>query len=206
MKKCLVWLVVIGLMGQGALSWSQGLHGTHVPGFDSAQVLAKEAWPRFNAVYLAPTQLAFNKQWLKDRGQKISSAEREKLQAEYTQLMDKNLRERLSKSGWQLQPKPGPGTLSLSARISDFFLNAPDVEPTISKSYVRVAGFARVEFTLAQTDGEVLAQLTDYSETHEKPGGQLGLTNRGLNRWDFGHLMQRWSTRLTEFLPEPAKT
>ncbi len=204
--KYVVTIAFMGLMGLAAQGWSHTLNTTKVPGFDSAELLAKEAWPRFNAIYLAPTQLAFNKQWLKDRGQRISNSELERLQAQYAQLMDKNLREGLSKSGWQIQPTPGPDTLTLSANLTEFFLNAPDVEPSISKSYVRVAGFARVEFTLSQTDGAVLVKLTDYSETHEKPGGQLGLTNRGLNRWDFGHLMQRWSTRLTEFLPAPVKT
>ncbi|HMW71136.1 MAG TPA: hypothetical protein PKD17_04915, partial [Cellvibrionaceae bacterium] len=108
MNKYFVSMAFIGLMGLGPLGWCSGLSAAKVPGFDSAQVLAKEAWPHFNAIYLAPTQLAFNKQWLKDRGQKISSAEREQLQAQYSELMDKNVRERLRARGWQLQPAPGP--------------------------------------------------------------------------------------------------
>ncbi len=174
-----------------------------VRGFDQAQVLAKETWPRFNAIYLAPSQLAFNHQWLKGPGRKLSSSERSTLQAQYEGLFNQKLRQRLTEDGWPISAEPGPGTLTIATRVSDFFLNAPDLEPTISKSYVRVAGFARVEFTLLNTEGKPLASLSDYSQTNEKPGGQLGLTNRGLNRWDFGHLMQCWATRLGEFLPPP---
>lgn len=205
MRKYLLSLLFMTASGAPLSGWCEALSEAKVPGFDQAQTVSPQAWPAVQAIYLEPISLSFNPQWLKDR-RTISSAEREKLQAQYSALMDKNLRQQLSAKGWALRDKPGPDTLSLHTEVTELFLNAPDLEPTISKSYVRVAGSARVAFTLKQADGTPLAHLSDYSETNEKPGGKLGLTNRGLNHWDFAHLMQRWSTRLGEFLPPPAKT
>ncbi|HEY6530557.1 MAG TPA: hypothetical protein VIZ65_17845 [Cellvibrionaceae bacterium] len=86
----------------------------------------------------------------------------------YCTLMDKTVRERLIKRGWVIKDPDGPNTLTLSTRLNDFYINAPDFGPVTSKNFASVAGHATVAFELTQADGSRFAHLSDVSETNEK--------------------------------------
>jgi hypothetical protein len=193
-----LWLIAFCCLPMGA--GATDLVEQKVQGFDRAQVLPAYRLNGANTIYIATPKLFFNKQWLNDYSRNSSATERAKLAAHYCTLMDKILRERLIKRGWLIRDAPGQNTLTLSTQLNDFYINAPDFGPVISKNFVRVAGHARVAFELTQADGSSLAHLSDFSETSEKPGGKLALTNRGMNHWDFQYLMQRWSDRLEQYL------
>jgi Protein of unknown function (DUF3313) len=196
----LMFGLLLSLCGAAGFAYSEELKPNKAEGFDRVQVVPGQNFKTYKTIYLAPTQLTFNKQWLNDNRGTLSDHEREKLAIQYSKLMDESLQKQLSKGGWHISATPSPDILIVIPRLSDFFINAPDMGDSISKSYVRVAGHARVEFEVKQADGKVLAQLSDFSETNERPGGKLAQTNRGLNFWDFRHLMTRWSDRLGQFL------
>lgn len=181
-------------------AYATELAAIKIKGFDKASVVPGQKFANFKDIYLAPTQLTFNSQWLSDHRHDISAKERDALAAQYAKLMDESLRTRLTTQGWQLAAAPAANVLVISPQVNEFFLNAPDIGVGISKSFVYVAGHGRVDFTLALADGRVLAQLSDFSQTHERGGSKLSQTNRGLNLWDFRQLMQRWSDRLGQFM------
>lgn len=199
MHSLLVGLLIC-LCGAAGFAYSEELKPNKAEGFDRVQVVPGQNFKAFKSIYIAPTGLTFNKQWLNDNRDTLSNTDREKLAIQYSKLMDESLQKQLSKGGWQISTNPCADCLVVVPRLSDFFINATDMGVSISKNFVRVAGHARVEFEVKQVDGTVLAQLSDFSETNERPGGKLAQTNRGLNLWDFRHLMTRWSDRLGQFL------
>jgi hypothetical protein len=180
--------------------WATELVNIKARGFDQAMIASGQVLARKKELYLVPTQLAFNQQWLNDHRISISIKEREALAVQYANLMDESLKKRLVARGFTLASAPGPDNLVLTPRISGLFINAPDLSVGINKTFVRVAGHGRVDFTLTQADGTVLAQLSDFSQTDEHGASNLTQTNRGINLRDFRQLMERWSDRLGQFL------
>ena len=88
MRTYLLSLLFMTACGAPLAAWCEALSEAKVRGFDQAQTVSLQAWPAVQAIYLEPISLSFNPQWLKDR-RTISPAEREKLQAQYSALMDK---------------------------------------------------------------------------------------------------------------------
>jgi Protein of unknown function (DUF3313) len=193
-----MWALLLCLCG--AVTSAEDLKPNTAEGFDRVQVVPGQDFKAFKSIYIAPTQLTFNPQWLSNYRGTLWDKERAKLAAEYSTLMDESLHQQLSKGGWHISTTPNPESLVITPRLVDVFINAPDIGVGIRKSFVRVAGHARVHFQVQRADGTVLAQLSDFSETNDRAGFKRAQTNRGLNLWDFRHLMQRWSARLGQFL------
>ncbi|MFC3079970.1 DUF3313 family protein [Phenylobacterium terrae] len=175
----------------------------------------------YTKVMLDPTEVAFQKNWLRDYNRdlvdptnRISEAEAEKLLAAARTGFEETFRKAYSDGGFEVVTSPGPDVLRVRTAVIDLRVTAPDVNNTAGmRVYARDAGAATVVLEARDSQsGALLGRAVDRRTAGD--GGAL-LRTKFSNRHDFGQLFKRWAESsvagLNELkarppLPEPITT
>src|SRR5258708_17022256 len=96
-------------------------------------------------------------------------------------------------AGFEIVETPGPGVLRVSAKVTDMFVNAPDiVSPGYPRSVVRDAGEANLSLEVRDAvDGRALARVSHHAIARETPRGNYA--SDPLNSFWMETVFQRWA-------------
>jgi len=96
-------------------------------------------------------------------------------------------------AGFEIVETPGAGVMRVSAKVTDMFVNAPDiVSPGYPRSVVRDAGEANLSLEVRDaTDGRALARVAHHAIARETPRGNYA--SDPLNSFWMETVFQRWA-------------
>jgi len=96
-------------------------------------------------------------------------------------------------SGFELVETPGAGVMRVSARVTDLFVNAPDiVSPGYARNVTRDAGEATLSLEARDAvDGKALARVSHHAIARQTP--RANVANDPANSLWMETLYQRWA-------------
>lgn len=180
-------------------SWD-GLIEVKSKRMDAAFLLPGADFRPYTKVIVDPTQVAFNKDWLKDTNQsrpRLTSQVTEEQAADILAAARSNFddifREAFTKAGYAVVTAPAPDTMRVSTAVINLYLNAPDtMSADRSRTYTANAGEATLVMEVRDSQtGALLARVVDRRETMRSATPQL--TTRVSNTSDFRRLFKDWA-------------
>jgi hypothetical protein len=188
----------VALAASQPASWD-GLTRVKSKKADAVYLLPGADFRAYTKVQLDPTEVAFQKNWLRDYNDqtmglssRISDAEAKKLLGQVRTGFEDIFRDAYTKAGYQVVTEPGPDVLRVRTAVANLRVNAPD-RPTASRSrtYSREAGEATLILEARDsTSGALLGRAVDA-----RLAGDTGpyMRNSVTNRSDFSRLFKSWA-------------
>jgi len=179
-------------------SWD-GLVEVKPKRMDAAFLLPGADFRPYTKVMIDPTQVAFQKDWLRrmndnrDLSRHVSQQDAEKILAAARTGFDEVFAEEFGKSSYGVVTAPGPDVLRVSTAVANLYINAPDVDgPGRSTSFTTEAGEATlfVEVRDSQS-GALLGRVIDRRDTQGTAGPMQA--NRATNTAEFRALFRNWA-------------
>src|SRR4029453_17133082 len=124
---------------------------------DEVYLRPESDFRRYTKVMLLPWQVAFAKNWLKDMNdhriavlQGTSPQDAENIAQEMGAGLEKAFARAFQNSGYEIVATPAPDVLSVSVRLGDVYVNAPDSVTLAlpSRVYTTAAGRATLSFEI----------------------------------------------------------
>lgn len=154
----------------------------------------------YRQVLLDPIQVAFDKQWSKER-RDIDADERERIRNGLAEEFHKVFTEELQKNGgYQVVTAVGPDVLRVTAAIVDLYVTAPDINtPGRTRTYAVSSGHMTLIAELRDAEsGAILARAADRREAMDNM--TLQWTTRASNTADARQILKRWASVLRKGL------
>ena len=164
----------------------------------------------YSKVIIDPTQVAFNKDWMKQMNQssrgasrKIEQEDADKILAAAQENFDDIFREAFTKAGYAVVTEPGPDVLRLSTAVVNLYVNAPDtMSAGRSRTYTTDAGEATLVIEARDSmTRALLGRVLDRRETRSA-GGSVQMASSVTNMSDFRALFKQWAAISTKGLEE----
>lgn len=165
----------------------------------------------YQKVGLAPCQVSFRKNWMRDQNQdrlgldnRVTQRDMDRIISGLSEECDKFFREAL------LQDPPydlvesfqqGEPVLVIVPAIVNLDVTAPDLR-TAGRSYSFAASAGEMTLVLDVIDGTTRQSLAQVADRQQDPdfGGTIQWTNSVTNRSDADRILKAWSSRLREGL------
>jgi hypothetical protein len=182
-------------------------------GLDKAFLLPGADFSGYKKVIIAPSEVAFQKNWLRDMNNNSMSPSRrlgdkdaQKIIAAARSGFDEIWIEAFKAAGYEVVTEPGNDVLKLVPSVFDLYINAPDnMAIGRSQSYTVEAGEAALSLDIRDSiNGTLLGRAID-KRTAGSDMGRLQWTTSVSNRSDFGILFKSWANRAVKSLGELAK-
>ena len=180
-------------------SWD-GLIEVKAKRMDAAFLLPGADFRPYTKVIIDPTQVAFQKDWLKDTNRsrprltsQVTEQDAAEILAAARSNFDDIFREAFTKAGYPVVTVPAPDVMRVSTAVINLYLNAPDpMTADRSRTYTANAGEATLVMEVRDSQtGALLARVVDRRETLQNPTPQLA--NRVTNKSDFRLLFKDWA-------------
>jgi len=180
---------------------------------DQAYLLPGADFSKYKKVIIAPAEVAFQKNWLRDmKNQSVSLSHRitdkdaVKILEAARSGFDEIWAEAFKASGYEVVTTPGVDVLKLVPGVFDLYINAPDVpQAGRSSSYTVEAGEAGLVLDVRDSISGTLLGRTVDKRTAGTDLGRLQWTTSVSNRADFGLLFKTWAKNTAAGLNELAK-
>jgi hypothetical protein len=182
-------------------------------GLDKAFLLPGADFSGYKKVIIAPSEVAFQKNWLRDinnqsmsLSRRLSDKDAQKIIEAARSGFDEIWIEAFKKAGYEVVTVPGSDVLKLVPSVFDLYVNAPDtMDSGRNKSYTVEAGEAALSLDIRDSvSGTLLGRAIDR-RTAGTDMGQLQWTTSVSNRSDFGILFKSWANQAAKSLGELAK-
>jgi hypothetical protein len=180
---------------------------------DEAFLLPGADFSGYKKVIIAPSEVAFQKDWLRDMNnrsmgisRRLSDKDAQKIIEAARSGFDEVWAEAFSSSGYQVVTTPGDDVLKLVPGVFNLYVNAPDIQTgSRSKSYTVEAGEASLLLDVRDSvSGALLGRVIDR-RTAGVDMGRMQWTTSVSNRSDFRQLFKRWAKIASDGLSELAK-
>ena len=180
-------------------SWD-GLIEVKAKRMDAAFLLPGADFRPYAKVIIDPTQVAFQKDWLKDTNRsrprltsQVTEQDAAEILAAARSNFDDIFHEAFTKAGYPVVTAPAPDVMRVSTAVINLYLNAPDLMTADrSRTYTANAGEATLVMEVRDSQtGALLARVVDRRETMQNPTPQLA--NRVTNTSDFRTLFKDWA-------------
>lgn len=158
----------------------------------------------YNKVQIAPSTVAFKKNWKRDynRGAvSLSSKVRDKdvirIKESVAELLDEVFLEELTRdSGYPIVKQASEGTLLIRPAIINLDVHAPDIQSASRRTtYTDDSGSATLYLELYDAvSGEILARIIDSKVAGDR--GYYQWSNRVSNRADARRVIRKWAQTL----------
>lgn len=166
---------------------------------DSMYVLPGADFRGYTKVMLDPTEVAFQRNWLRDFnrntmsvGQRISDADAARILEQARTGFEEIFTRAYTEAGYQVVTQPGEDVLRVRTGVLNLSVTAPDqMSAGRSRTFARDAGQATVVFEVRDSlSGAVLGRAID-----SRTAGDNGtfIRNRVTNRADFERLFRIWA-------------
>ena len=152
----------------------------------------------FRKVMIDPVQVEFSRNWLRNVNDpryvaRVRPDDARRIAAETTANLNVIIADAFKARGYEIVAAPGPGVLRLSARVTELYVNAPDVfPPGNTRSFARDAGEATLLLDVRDSvGGETLALIVD----HDTATDMMRLTRATSvsNTFWFDGMYKRWA-------------
>jgi hypothetical protein len=177
---------------------------------DQAYLLAGADFSGYTKVMIAPAEVAFQKDWLRNMNnrspsfsQRIEDKDAKEILDAARSGFDEIWAEAFKAAGYEVVSAPGDGVLKLVPSVFDLYINAPDVTTAVrTKSYTVEAGRASLSLDVRDSvSGALLGRTIDKRIVGDN-AGRLEWTTRVSNRADFNILFKRWAKTAAEGLDD----
>lgn len=188
-------------------SWD-GLVEVKPKRMDAAFLLPGADFRPYTKVMIDPTQVAFQKDWMKrmndtrDLSRRVSQEEADQILAAARTNFDEVFAEEFAKAGYAVVQARGADVLRVSTAVVNLYINAPDVGTSArSTTYTTEAGEATlfVEVRDSQS-GALMGRVLDRKETRGIAGPTQA--NRATNAAEFRNLFRAWAGTTIQGLEE----
>jgi len=189
-------------------SWD-GLVEVKAKRMDAVYLLPGADFRPYTRLMIDPTQVAFQKDWLKEQNRERVSPSRRVTESDAAEILaaarsnfDDIFREAFEKAGYTVVTAPGPDVLRVATAVVNLYLNAPDtMSPGRSRTYTANAGEATLVIEVRDSStGALLGRVLDRRETNES--GYAQLSNSVTNLADFRALFKQWAGTAAKGLEE----
>lgn len=170
--------------------------------FDFVFVGEGERIPRFETVFIEPTEVSLSDYWLREHRGDYTDRDLTRIHENYGRLLNEALSEGLIEhTGLVVTNNRAEADMVLRPKLKDLNIYGPDLStPDLRRYYVQEAGNATFDLVLLSPDDRVIAQFVDHREAYPMAGDRLEWTNRVTNYRRFSHLMDRWTRNLSTYL------
>lgn len=189
-------------------SWD-GLVEVKAKRMDAVYLLPGADFRPYTRLMIDPTQVAFQKDWVKEQNRERVSPSRRVTESDAAEILaaarsnfDDIFREAFQKAGYTVVTAPGPDVLRVATAVVNLYLNAPDtMSPGRSRTYTANAGEATLVIEVRDSStGALLGRVLDRRETTES--GYAQLSNSVTNLADFRALFKQWAGTAAKGLEE----
>lgn len=170
--------------------------------------LAPEADFRpYTKVMLDPSEMAMEKNWLRDQRRSASGLGSEATQSDIVRALEAGKKqfdgyfaEAFTKAGFTIATAPGPDVVRIRSGVIDIDVVSPDVSTGRTRSYSEEAGAGTL--VVEVRDSVTNALLGRAIERRIAGDNGPWVRNRASNRADFDRLFRRWAEASAEGLVE----
>jgi len=193
----LIMMAAAAAADEAPESWD-GLVQVKPKRMDAAYLLPGADFRPYTKLMIDPTQVAFNKDWMKsinddtrDMSRKVTDADAAKILEAARSNFDDVFQEAFQKAGYEVVKTPGPDVLRVLTAVANLYLNAPDtLTPGRSRTYTANAGEATLILEVRDSvTGALLARAFDRRQTRDSMGSTSSVTNVN----DFRALFGQWA-------------
>jgi hypothetical protein len=211
---CLISIfTTVTVFAQSAGGEADALVKIKVKRVDKAFLLPGADFSTYKKVIIAPSEVSFQKNWLRDINNQRMSPSRQIKDSDVKKIIeiarsgfDEIWAEGFKAAGYEVVTTPGEGVLKLVPSVFDLFVNAPDVlEPGRTYNYTVEAGEAALSLDVRDSvSGTLLGRIID-KRIAGNGTNSLQWTTSVSNRSDFGHLFKTWAKIAADGLGQLAK-
>jgi hypothetical protein len=166
--------------------------------FDAVYLLPGADFRAYSKIMLDPTEVAFEKNWLRDYNdqadfsRRLSQSDAQEMLGEVQQGFEEIFRKTLAAAGLQIVQAPGPDVMRVRTGVLNLRVVAPDVmAPGRSVTFSREAGQATLVVEARDSlSGALLGRAVDSRIVGD---GAPYRRNSVTNRSDFERLFQQWA-------------
>jgi len=172
----------------------------HVPSrrFDAVYLLPGADFRNYTKVMLDPTEVAFEKDWLRDYNtqapfsQRLSDAQAQRMLGTVQSGFEDIFRRAYADAGYQITETPGPDVLRVRTAVLNLSVAAPDtMSAGRSRTFSREAGGASVVIEVRDSQSNALLGRAVDSQIVGDDGTLI--RNSVTNRSDFQRVFTRWA-------------
>jgi hypothetical protein len=178
--------------------WSQaGLQRVDMRGMDVAYVRPGANLAQYRSVLLRPVSISFQRNWERSiadsSGSRIPARDLQHVVDDLSTAVHAQVARELERGGYTLADAPGPDVLEIDLRVTELFLNAPDLPSAAqTRSYTQNFGEMNLVADLRDSQsGEVLMSVLDRNLGRDF--NQFRRTTRVENAHEVGLAAQSWA-------------
>jgi hypothetical protein len=175
-----------------------GLAAVHAKNLDKFYVLPNANLAGYNKVMIDPVQVELSKEWYRSVNDpryvaRIRPDDARRIANDTTASAGGIIAGAFKARGYEIATAPATGVLRLTPRITDLYVNAPDVYPPgITRSFARDAGEATLILEARDAvNGTLLAVVVDHGTAQDMM--RLTRATQVSNTFWFDGLYQRWA-------------
>ena len=188
-----------GAVGPTAPVMHDGLVPVQSRNLDKFYVRPDTNLAGYSKVMIDPVQVEFSKEWYGSVNDsryvaRIRSEDAQRIADETTSNAGSIIADAFKARGYEIATAPGAGVLRLSPRVTELYVNAPDVfPPGVTRSFARDAGEATLVLEARDAvSGTLLAVIVDHGTAQDMMRFTQA-TNVSNTFW-FDGLYKRWAT------------
>lgn len=178
---------------------------SHSQYFDRVLLPPGAILPAFSKVYIELPEVSMSDYWLKSFRGDYTERDLERIKTSYSKMLKESLGEQLAKNeAFHQVESAAEADVIFRATLDSLNIYAPDLSyHGRVDHYIHEAGNATFNLQIvAVSDGAVLGQFVDHSETFSNPGIMSERADRITNARYFGRLMDRWARNLMTYLTD----
>lgn len=181
----------------GAIA-QDGLVAVHSRDLDKFFVRPNADLSKYRRVMIDPVQVQFQKDWLRNMNDpryvaRLRPDDVQRIAEETTANVNRIVADAFKARGYEIVSAPGPDVLRLSPRVTELYVNAPDIYPPgKTRSFTRDAGEATLVLEARDAaSGTLLAVAVDHGTAQD----MLRITRATdvSNAFWFDGLYRRWA-------------
>jgi hypothetical protein len=176
-----------------------GLVPVHSRNLDKFYLRPNADLTGYNKVMIDPIQVEFSKNWLGSVNDsryvaRIRPEDAQRIADETTANAGGIVADAFRARGYEIATAPGAGVLRLTPRVTELYVNAPDVfPPGVTRSFARDAGEATLVLEARDAvNGTLLAVIVDHGTAQDMM--RLTRATSVSNTFWFDGLYKRWAT------------
>lgn len=184
--------------GPGAPMARDGLVAVHSRNLDQVYLRPGANLGAFRKVMIDPVQVEFSKDWLRNVNDarhvmRVRPDDARRIADETTSNVNSIIADAFRWRGYEVVVAPGPGVLRLAPRITELYVNAPDVlPPGNTRSFARDAGEATLLLDVRDSvGGATLALIVDHDTATDMM--RLTRATNVSNAFWFDGMYTRWA-------------
>ena len=177
-----------------------GLQRVEMRGMDLVYVRPGASLAPYRRVLLRPVTVSFQRNWARtvsqSTGSRVFASDIQHVREDMATVVRAEVARELGRGGYTLVDQPGEDVLELDVRVTELFLNAPDLPgATQTRSYSMSFGEMNLVAELRDSvTGAVVMRILDRALGREYP--EFRFTTRVENTRDVGNAAQDWARLL----------